>query len=98
MVDSVKELILNIQDPTPSEKKLAKKLIGLDINEVVYMSITELSEKISSSEATILRFCRKIGFKGFQDFKLALSRDIALNQKMKTCLQRLPFLLVFLNH
>lgn len=31
MVDSVKELILNIQDPTPSEKKLAKKLIGLDI-------------------------------------------------------------------
>lgn len=81
MVDSVKELILNIQDPTPSENKLAKKLIGLDINEVVYMSITELSEKISSSEATILRFCRKIGFKGFQDFKLALSRDIALNQK-----------------
>ena len=97
MVDSVKELILNIQDPTPSEKKLAKKLIGLDINEVVYMSITELSEKISSSEATILRFCRKIGFKGFQDFKLALSRDIALNQK-KTCLRHLLSLLVFLNH
>lgn len=81
MNDTVKELISNIKDPTPSEKKLAKKIVNLDIHEVMYMSITELSEKISSSEATILRFCRKIGFKGFQDFKLALSRDIALNEK-----------------
>ncbi|HBM70571.1 MAG TPA: hypothetical protein DEF61_00880 [Firmicutes bacterium] len=82
MNDSVAELIKQShKQATPSEKRMGKKLLSLNMDEVVYMSITELSEKISSSEATILRYCRKLGFKGFQDFKLAISRDLALKEK-----------------
>ena len=40
------------------------------------MSITELAQKIDIAEATILRYCRKIGYKGFQDFKLSLSQEL----------------------
>ena len=41
----------------------------------MYLSITELSDLIGVGEATILRFCRKIGYKGYQDFKLAIAKE-----------------------
>jgi len=61
---------------TRTEKVLIKKLLLLDAHELVYMSITELAQKIDIAEATILRYCRKIGYKGFQDFKLSLSQEL----------------------
>jgi DNA-binding MurR/RpiR family transcriptional regulator len=30
------------------------------------------------SEATVMRFCRILGFKGFQDFKIALAREMVI--------------------
>lgn len=47
---------------------------------VMYNSLTELSETCSVGEATILRFCRKIGYKGYQDFKLAAAQELSLIQ------------------
>ncbi len=63
---------------TKTEAKLIEKLLTLDKNELIYMSITDLAEKLDIAEATIVRFCRKLDFKGFQDFKLNLSQDLAL--------------------
>jgi DNA-binding MurR/RpiR family transcriptional regulator len=36
------------------------------------MSITEFAEAVKVAEATILRFCRKLGLKGYSEFKLLL--------------------------
>lgn len=46
-------------------------------NEVIYLSVTELAEKANVGETTVIRFCRKLGFRGFQDFKLSLAQDLA---------------------
>lgn len=39
-----------------------------------YMSITALAEECGVAEATISRFCRTLGFSGYNDFKLALAK------------------------
>lgn len=44
--------------------------------EVIYLSVTELAEQADVGETTVLRFCRKLGFRGFQDFKLSLAQDL----------------------
>lgn len=46
-------------------------------NDIIYYSVTELAEKSNVSETTVLRFCKKIQFMGFQDFKLSLAKDLA---------------------
>lgn len=67
---------------TKKEKLIIERIKNIDPNELIYMSITELSDKIDVTEATILRFCKKIGYSGFQDFKLAMSQDIAVNSSL----------------
>lgn len=59
---------------TKSEIKIAD-YIKKHHESVMYMSITELSDLIGVGEATVLRFCRKIGYKGYQDFKLAIAKE-----------------------
>lgn len=67
----------------PSEKKVAHFIID-NPKEAVGLSIMELAEKSGTSEATIVRFCRTLGLKGYQDFKLAISLDISsVNNKRK---------------
>ena len=45
---------------------------------VVYQTIIDLAETCAVSEASIIRLCRELGFKGFQEFKLALATDLAV--------------------
>ncbi|MCJ7818417.1 MAG: MurR/RpiR family transcriptional regulator [Syntrophales bacterium] len=40
------------------------------------LSITDLAEEASTSEPTVVRFCHKLGLKGFMDLKLSLARDL----------------------
>lgn len=77
---------------TKTESLLIDGIKTIDKNELVYLSITELSAMFNIAEATILRFCRKLGYKGFQDFKLSLSQDLG-NEKFvdgeKNCPKRI---------
>lgn len=45
-------------------------------SEVIHMSMARLSQLCSVSDPTILRFCRRLGFEGYQDFKLALAQSL----------------------
>lgn len=65
---------------TKKEKLIIERLKEIDETKVIHMSITELSSTINITEATILRFCKKLGYKGFQDFKIALSQDVAFRK------------------
>lgn len=47
-----------------SEKKIAKYMIN-HYDKVVDMTVGELAQASGSSEASVSRFCRKIGAKGF---------------------------------
>ncbi len=45
--------------------------------DVLYISLTELCELSEVAEATVLRFFRKLGFRGFQDFKYLFAQELA---------------------
>ena len=65
---------------TASEKKVSDYISGQRKN-VQYMSISELAEACDVAEATISRFCRRLGYKGYNAFKLAIS---TASEKEKT--------------
>ena len=44
-------------------------------DDVIHMSVTELAEAASVSEASVVRLCQHIGYRGFQDLKVSLARD-----------------------
>ena len=58
---------------TNSEKKVADYVLRHRID-VQYMSISELAEECTVADATISRFCRRLGLTGYNAFKLELAK------------------------
>lgn len=66
---------------TKSEKKIADTILhSPDL--VVQCPLSELARHLDVGEATLVRFCRTIGFKGFSDFKLDLSIELATKDNL----------------
>ena len=61
---------------TSSEKKVAD-YISLHQQKTQYMSISELADDCDVAEATISRFCKKLDYKGYNAFKLAVANSTA---------------------
>lgn len=76
-------LIASIRSHAPTMTKALQRVAHFALEDpqaVLYKSITELAEDASSSEASVMRFCRELGFSGFQNFKLALAQELATQQ------------------
>lgn len=74
-------LSVTMEAYVPNYTKTEKKLyayIKNHLDTVMYNSLTELAEICAVGEATVLRFCRKIGYTGYQDFKLAAAQELTL--------------------
>ena len=61
---------------TASERKVADYITDHQKDSQI-MSISELAEASGVAEATITRFCRKLDYKGYNAFKLALANNMA---------------------
>lgn len=61
----------------PAEKRVADFLLQ-NPAEVVDLSITELADQCGVSEATVVRVCQGIGYRGYQELRLILSNDNSL--------------------
>lgn len=76
--------LMNIQSKikllTGSEKKVAKYVLE-NYMKVLDYTVTELSEKADVSDATVVRFCRSVGYKGYQDLKINLAQDAIMPYK-----------------
>lgn len=59
---------------TASEKKVADFLMG-HLAEAQFLSISDLAESCGVAEATISRFCRRLGYGGYSAFKLAIAKS-----------------------
>ena len=57
-----------------AEKKIAD-WIAENPGKIISLSIVDLAEKCKCSEATIVRFSRKVGLEGYQDLKIALASE-----------------------
>lgn len=56
-------------------KRIAEYILAHP-NDVVHMSVTEVAEAAQASEGSVVRLCHMIETKGFQDLKLALTREL----------------------
>ena len=61
---------------TSAEKKVADYAV-IHQQRTQFMSISELAEEAGVAEATISRFCRRLGYKGYSAFKLAIANATA---------------------
>lgn len=58
----------------PAEQRVAHHIID-DPERVASSSITQLSRDCATSEATVIRFCRTIGFSGYRELRLTLATE-----------------------
>ena len=66
---------------TSTEKKVADYIVG-HRGEAQHMSISELAQISGAAEATLSRFARRLGYKGYNDFRtaVAISAETAGNK------------------
>jgi RpiR family carbohydrate utilization transcriptional regulator len=65
-----------------SEQKIADYL-RRNSDRRLDLSITELAQRLNVSEATVSRFCRTLGYRGFQDLKLSLATDLSAPEEFR---------------
>ena len=56
-----------------SERRVADYVL-LQYHDVQFMSITQLADECGVADATVSRFCRSLGLKGFNAFKIELAK------------------------
>jgi DNA-binding MurR/RpiR family transcriptional regulator len=59
----------------PAEAAVAAFVLD-NADRMMHMSISEAARDIGVGESTVIRFCRAIGYKGYQEFKLRLAQDL----------------------
>ncbi len=64
----------NYDKLSKNEKRIADFLLTED-RSLNSMTITELSEKVQTSGASIVRFVKKFGFEGYREFKIYLAKE-----------------------
>lgn len=77
---------------TKSEKRIADYLMHQKWD-LELMSITDLAEQCSVADSTIFRFCKKLGYGGYNDFKIALAKEqgrvlgnsVSIEEEFDTC-------------
>lgn len=60
---------------SPSERKVADAVLA-DPERAVRLTLAELAVAAAVSEPTVVRFCRRLGHDGYQDYKLGLARSL----------------------
>lgn len=71
--------LIRLRGLYPSLKAALQKVADLILRQpemAIYASVNEVAAASGVSEATVMRFCRTLGFKGFQDFKIALAQEM----------------------
>lgn len=72
-------LILKIRsclpDMSTAEKRIAQNILD-NPRDIVHLSITELAARSQVSDATVVRFCRRLGMHGYQEMKVTLAQDL----------------------
>lgn len=72
MLETIAE---HLEQLRPAEQKVAE-LVLADPSGFVHKSITAVAAEAEVSEPTVLRFCRAVGYTGFQTFKISLARSL----------------------
>ncbi len=69
------EAALSHNNLFPAERKIAEYIME-NSDKATRFSVQELATTAKASEATIVRFCRALGYSGYKEFKLALAAEV----------------------
>ncbi len=74
------KLLRQIRNTLPELRK-SEKIVGefilADPKSIITMKTADASEAMGISEPTLIRFCKALGFSGYQDLKINLSQQLA---------------------
>lgn len=87
---TIEKLIAGCLSLTPIESHIVDYIFKHK-EDILLFSINDLATVLYVSKATILRFCKKLGFKGFNDFKVQLAKDLNSNIDNKSVDINYPF-------
>ncbi|WP_280770443.1 MurR/RpiR family transcriptional regulator [Salipaludibacillus daqingensis] len=62
------------------EKKIADYILEHP-EEIIHSTISQVADTLDVAEATVFRFCKRIGFKGYQAMKIALASEVVTGMK-----------------
>lgn len=65
----------HLNELTPAAHRVASVIME-DLSEAVNLTISELAARAGTSEPTVLRFCRVLGFRGYPQLRLALAAEV----------------------
>ena len=83
MVDSIKSalsLITSTKNYSDTEQRIVDYILD-HREEASRMTAAQLSRCSGTSEATVSRFCRKLGFGSYRSFQFSLARDVATRER-----------------
>lgn len=63
-------------DLTKSEQKICN-YIEEYMNQSIYMTVNEIATNCGVGEATVTRFCKKLGYRSFLEFKMTMAKEIS---------------------
>ena len=72
----------HFDDFNTTEKKIAEYFIEKP-DHILRLSITQLAGQIGTSQAAIVRFCKRLGYDGLKDIKTSLADDLLSAQENK---------------
>ena len=72
---------------TKSEKKIANYVLASK-ERIVYGTMNDIKKAIKVGDATIVRFCQKLGYTGFSDLKIEVAKESYSQTKSKLDLEQ----------
>ncbi|PJG84595.1 MurR/RpiR family transcriptional regulator [Conservatibacter flavescens] len=82
ILDTMKALHSSL---TKTEKHIAQQILK-NPDKLNQASLSEVAGWLDVGEATFIRFCRTLGFKGFSDFKMELAIELATQEQQEQSL------------
>lgn len=73
--DAIARIAANLGALSPGHSRVARVLLD-DPKRSIHLSVTEFAAEASTSTATVVRTCQQLGYRGFQDLKLAVAQSL----------------------
>ena len=73
---SVIDRINTIQGKFTSKEKKINKFIMANLDRIMYMNTYEIAEQCDTSQASVVRFAKKLGYSGFPELKVDFGKEI----------------------
>lgn len=80
MAGVVLKLNQMLEELPVSERKVAR-YVSQNLDNMVGLSVEELAGRSGSSQAAVVRFCKKLGYRGYRDFSIQLVSELAVAQR-----------------